>query len=96
MNIVYVTGDATRPVGTGNKVLVHVCNDVGGWGRGFVMALSARWSAPEEGEFSRTLERFAAAKGMRVRVSLEPATQARKRKKHSDGEDELSRYTHQR
>ena len=31
-----------------------------------------------------TLERFAAATGMRVRVSLEPATQARKRKKHSD------------
>jgi O-acetyl-ADP-ribose deacetylase (regulator of RNase III) len=43
----YVIGDATRPDATGNKVIVHVCNDVGGWGRGFVMALSQRWPNPE-------------------------------------------------
>lgn len=47
--ITYVTGDATRPVGTGPKIIAHVCNDVGGWGRGFVVALSQRWSAPEDG-----------------------------------------------
>lgn len=28
-------------------MIVHVCNDVGGWGRGFVLALSARWPEPE-------------------------------------------------
>ena len=28
-------------------MIVHVCNDVGGWGKGFVVALSRRWSAPE-------------------------------------------------
>lgn len=28
-------------------VLVHVCNDVGGWGAGFVLALSRRWKSPE-------------------------------------------------
>jgi len=39
----YVTGDATAPVGDGPKVIVHVCNDIGIWGRGFVMAVSARW-----------------------------------------------------
>ncbi len=44
----YVTGDATRPTEPpGNKVIVHVCNDVGGWGKGFVMALSKRWAEPE-------------------------------------------------
>jgi O-acetyl-ADP-ribose deacetylase (regulator of RNase III) len=43
----YVVGDATRPNATGNKVIVHVCNDVGGWGKGFVMALSQRWPEPE-------------------------------------------------
>jgi hypothetical protein len=32
----------------GNRIIAHVCNDVGAWGKGFVMALSARWSAPEE------------------------------------------------
>ncbi|MFK7789170.1 MAG: macro domain-containing protein [Phycisphaeraceae bacterium] len=43
----YVTGDATDPMGVGPKVIAHVCNDVGGWGRGFVLALSARWPEPE-------------------------------------------------
>jgi O-acetyl-ADP-ribose deacetylase (regulator of RNase III) len=41
-------GDATHPIGAGTKIIVHVCNDVGGWGRGFVLALSRRWPAPEE------------------------------------------------
>ena len=43
----YLVGDATRPQGAGNNIIVHVCNDVGGWGKGFVMALSKRWSEPE-------------------------------------------------
>lgn len=45
--ISYVVGDATRPAGEGPKVVVHVCNDEGKWGAGFVLALSRRWSAPE-------------------------------------------------
>ncbi|MDP9765376.1 O-acetyl-ADP-ribose deacetylase (regulator of RNase III) [Deinococcus enclensis] len=44
----YQTGDATRPTGPGPKVIVHVCNDAGHWGAGFVLALSRRWKAPEE------------------------------------------------
>src|SRR5215472_17179074 len=47
MEINYVVGDATQPVGAGPKIIVHICNDVGGWGRGFVMALSKRWREPE-------------------------------------------------
>lgn len=43
----YVMGDATRPVGEGPKVIVHVCNDLGKWGKGFVLALSRRWKEPE-------------------------------------------------
>lgn len=31
----------------GLKFIVHVVNDSNGWGRGFVTALSSRWSAPE-------------------------------------------------
>lgn len=42
----FVVGDATRPHGSGPKLLVHVCNDIGAWGRGFVLALDARWSEP--------------------------------------------------
>jgi len=44
----YIIGDATRPEGTGPQLLVHVCNDIGGWGRGFVMALSKVSRKPEE------------------------------------------------
>lgn len=47
MSLSYVTGDATAPSGAGAKVIVHVCNDVGGWGRGFVLAVSKRWPEPE-------------------------------------------------
>ncbi|WP_406457293.1 macro domain-containing protein [Streptomyces sp. NBC_00876] len=43
----YVQGDATSPHGKGVKVIVHVCNDLGGWGKGFVLALSRRWPEPE-------------------------------------------------
>ncbi|MFE7560223.1 macro domain-containing protein [Kitasatospora sp. NPDC057500] len=45
--ITYVRGDATAPQGRGAKVIAHVCNDLGGWGKGFVVALSQRWSEPE-------------------------------------------------
>jgi O-acetyl-ADP-ribose deacetylase (regulator of RNase III) len=43
----YLKGDATRPQGEGGKIIVHVCNDLGGWGKGFVVALSKRWPQPE-------------------------------------------------
>jgi O-acetyl-ADP-ribose deacetylase (regulator of RNase III) len=47
--IQYEIGDATKPiVHTGTRVVAHVCNDQGGWGSGFVLALSNRWQAPEE------------------------------------------------
>src|SRR5690606_171097 len=42
-----VEGDATAPIGAGPKIIVHVCNDQGGWGKGFVVAISKRWKAPE-------------------------------------------------
>jgi len=42
-----VKGDATEPVGSGVKVIAHICNDVGAWGAGFVMALSAKDRGPE-------------------------------------------------
>jgi hypothetical protein len=29
-DIQYVQGDATRPAAAGNKIIAHVCNDVGG------------------------------------------------------------------
>ena len=56
----YLKGDATAPVAEGNKIIVHVCNDVGGWGKGFVMAISKRWKEPEQDyrEWYRTKNNF--------------------------------------
>jgi O-acetyl-ADP-ribose deacetylase (regulator of RNase III) len=45
--ITYVRGDATVPSVKGVKVIAHVCNDIGGWGKGFVLAVSRRWPEPE-------------------------------------------------
>jgi len=46
--ISYVKGDATNPLGAGPKIIAHCCNDRGGWGKGFVLALSRKWAGPEE------------------------------------------------
>ncbi len=46
--IEYITGDATQPKGMENKIIVHVCNDIGKWGKGFVLAISKRWKTPEK------------------------------------------------
>ncbi len=45
--ISYVSGDATKPVGAGPKVIAHICNDEGKWGKGFVLAVTQRWKEPE-------------------------------------------------
>ncbi|MFD9304395.1 macro domain-containing protein [Streptomyces sp. NPDC060048] len=42
-----IGGDATSPQAKGPKIIAHVCNDRGGWGKGFVLALSKRWTEPE-------------------------------------------------
>ncbi|MBN6040976.1 Appr-1-p processing protein [Amycolatopsis sp. 195334CR] len=47
VEIRWVTGDATSPSAEGPKVIAHICNDRGGWGRGFVLAVSRRWPEPE-------------------------------------------------
>jgi O-acetyl-ADP-ribose deacetylase (regulator of RNase III) len=46
--ISYVQGDATQPEAVGAKIIAHICNDEGKWGKGFVVAVSERWKWPEE------------------------------------------------
>lgn len=45
--IQYLVGDATQPEGSGLRIISHICNDSGRWGKGFVVALSKRWPQPE-------------------------------------------------
>jgi O-acetyl-ADP-ribose deacetylase (regulator of RNase III) len=48
MKINFVKGDATRPIGDGNKMIIHCCNDINAFGAGFVLALNRRWYEPEK------------------------------------------------
>lgn len=45
--IAYVIGDASAPPYDGAAVIVHICNDLGKWGRGFVLAISRRYPEAE-------------------------------------------------
>lgn len=42
----YLIGDATVPIQK-PAIIAHLCNNVGAWGAGFVLAVSRRWKAPE-------------------------------------------------
>lgn len=40
----FVNGDASKAqYGKGKKIITHVCNDMGLWGKGFVMAITDAW-----------------------------------------------------
>lgn len=47
-SIIYQIGDATNPQCEGNKLILHCCNDIGAWGKGFVLSISKRWSKPQK------------------------------------------------
>ena len=49
LEIQYLVGDATEPFADGadNRIIIHCCNDIYGWGRGFVISLSKKWKAPQ-------------------------------------------------
>lgn len=72
-SINYTTGDATTPVAR-PAIIVHVCNDVGAWGAGFVLAISRRWPEPERRyrDWSLGLETRAFALGEVQFVAVEP------------------------
>lgn len=45
----FVDGDATRPINDGKKALIcHICNDIGAWGKGFVLALSEKYPVTKQ------------------------------------------------
>lgn len=68
----YVVGDATAPQGVGKRVIVHCCNDAGGWGSGFVLALSRRWKEPEENYRAWAIEGSDFKLGAVQMVEVEP------------------------
>ncbi len=45
--ITYTAGDVTKPIIDGQLIIAHVVNNLGGWGRGTVLAISEQWPKPE-------------------------------------------------
>lgn len=43
----YLIGDATEPITDKYRIVCHVVNDEGRWGRGFVVAVSQKWPKAE-------------------------------------------------
>lgn len=78
MEILYIKGDATAPIGSGVKVITHICNDIGGWGKGFVLALSKKWKMPEEAyrQWYKSQEEFTlgAVYNPQIQISAESET----------------------
>ncbi len=46
--IFYGNADATLPQGHGPSIIAHVCNDIGQWGKGFVLPLGERYPEAEK------------------------------------------------
>lgn len=44
----YTKGDATMPHGASHRMIIHCCNDIGGFGKGFAAALAARYPKAEQ------------------------------------------------
>lgn len=53
----YIFGDAT--IASKNTIIAHVCNDIGVWGAGFVLAISKKWKEPER-QYKNLDERYRA------------------------------------
>lgn len=47
LQIEYITGDCLESQTESFKLIPLIVNDVGGWGAGFVLAVSKKWKAPE-------------------------------------------------
>jgi O-acetyl-ADP-ribose deacetylase (regulator of RNase III) len=75
MPINYVKGDATHPPGEDPRIVVHVCNDIGAWGAGFVLAVSKKWPAAERGyrEWHKSSGELPFELGQVQFVQVEPA-----------------------
>ena len=71
MQIQYIAGDATAPIGDGNKIIAHVCNDIGAWGAGFVLAISKRWPQPKA-EYLKEKSQRSLALGTVSVIQVEP------------------------
>ena len=57
MKLTYVNGDATKPVGKGKKLVLHIANDENLWNSGFVLAVNQLSPRPVD-EYHRWYNEF--------------------------------------
>lgn len=67
----YVIGDATAPEVPGPKIVAHVCNDVGAWGKGFVLSLRAKYPDAERAYRNLRYTGYVLGTNQKVRVGAE-------------------------
>merc|ERR1712187_31106 len=73
----HVNGDASKAqYGKGMKVITHVCNDKGLWGKGFVMAITDTWGKNPGKLYRRWHKAGADAEFGLGRVQLIPLTES--------------------
>jgi O-acetyl-ADP-ribose deacetylase (regulator of RNase III) len=48
----FLIGDATLPIKK-PAIIAHICNDIGGWGKGFVVAISKRFGKGPESSYRK-------------------------------------------
>ena len=54
MPILYIKGDATLPIiSTEIKIIAHICNDLGRWGKGFVVPLGKQYPKAKKDYLSK-------------------------------------------
>lgn len=56
MPINYLLGDATEPQSDHPFAIIHINNNLGAWGGGFVLAVSEKWIEPEV-EYRRAIQK---------------------------------------
>lgn len=44
----YIKGDATCPIAKGNRIIMHICNDLNKFGAGFALAIAKKWPTAKE------------------------------------------------
>ena len=85
--ITYIKGDATCPQAKGTKLIVHICNDLGGWGKGFVVAISKRWPKPEEAYREWHRQRGESVQCLLGLIGLQEVGKRRPRQRQTEQDD---------
>lgn len=68
--ILYVQGDATDPPAMeGYQIIAHICNDAGGFGKGFAAAIAARYPIAQQRYYAQRTQGYTLGTSQLVEVN---------------------------